>query len=152
MDSDKTATPTAPSVNIDLRQTPDFAHAYANNVHYEPSFWDLKIAFGELDQRLGPNVVVQHTAINVPWSQVKIMAYFLMSHLITHEIQNGRIQIPPGIILPVPDEPPMELLPQIPKLLEIHAAMKAQQAAFIAENPEAFPMTTSTPTPAKSKK
>ena len=61
------------STAIERSQTEDFRNTYANNVLFETSVWDLKMIFGQLDQRLGQNAVVQHTAVAVPWPQVKIM-------------------------------------------------------------------------------
>jgi hypothetical protein len=137
---DKTAPGTSPHSAIGFKKADDFASAYANNVFFESSLWDLKLIFGQNDQQISPNTVVQHTSITLPWAQVKVMKHFLEGHLIAHEIQNGRIQIPPNIIAPVPDEPPTEFKDN-PKAVDIHAALKAKYAAFVAANPEAAPTT-----------
>lgn len=135
---DKTTPAAKPG--IDYKKTEDFASAYANNIFLESSLWDLRLIFGELDQQVGPNAVVQHTAITLPWAQVKVFAYFLESHLLAHEMQNGRVQIPSSIINPVPDEAPQDLIKDNPKLPAIHAELKKRYAAFIAANPEAAPL------------
>src|ERR1700680_2074736 len=105
---------------IDYRKTDDFAAGYANNVFLEGSLWDLKLVFGQNDQQIGQNAVVQHTAITIPWPQIKVLTYFLQNHLAAHEIANGRLIIPPNVIPPVvAGEVPRELLKDNPKLPEI---------------------------------
>ena len=70
---------------------------YANNVHFEPSAWDLKIIFGQLDQSSGKPDVDWHTAVTLPWPQVKLLAYYLQVALFSYETENGKINIPPGV-------------------------------------------------------
>ena len=72
--------------------------AYANNIYYESSSWDLKLIFGQLDQSEGKVKVVQHSAITVPWAQVKLMVYWLKGQIEAHELVNGKIHIPPPVI------------------------------------------------------
>jgi hypothetical protein len=76
----------------------DFASLYANNVIYEASVWDLKLIFGQLDQRLtegqGQTMVDYHTAITVPWSTVKSMVYYLRVNLAGHEAEAGPVKLP----------------------------------------------------------
>ena len=149
MDSDKTVPQTTQQSSIEYKKTADFAHSYANNVFLESSLWDLKLVFGQNDQQLGPNVVVQHNAITIPWAQIKVLAYFLKNHLAAHEIANGRIIIPPNLIPVVTGEVPKDFLKDNPKLPEIVATFKANYDAFIAANPEAAPIRHE---PMKSKK
>jgi hypothetical protein len=78
--------------------------AYANNVYYEASSWDLKLIFGQLDQSGGKVRIVQHSAITVPWSLVKIMVYWLRGQIEAHELVNGKIHVPPPVI---PIAPPL---------------------------------------------
>jgi hypothetical protein len=139
MDLDKRASGAMLQSPIEYKRADDFLNLYSNNVFLESSLWDLKLVLGQTDQRLGLNVVVQNAAVTLPWAQVKVLLHLMGSHLIAHEIQNGRIQVPPNIITPIPDEPPKELVIQNPKLPEIHVALKARYDAFIAENPEALP-------------
>ncbi len=82
----------------------DFSAVYANNVQFEASVWDLKIIFGLLEQSISPLAVKQHTSVNVPWAQVKLMAYYLQVNLVFHEAQHGRIPLPEGLIPPPPDD------------------------------------------------
>jgi len=135
---DKKALATTQST-IEYSRTDDFQESYANNVFMESSVWDLKLIFGHTDQKVSPNAIIQNLAVTVPWPQVKVMMYFLQTHLLGQEIQNGRIQIPSNIIAPVPNEPSSEAVKQNPKLPEIHAAFKANYDAFIKANPEASP-------------
>jgi|ERR1035441_7450252 hypothetical protein len=81
----------------------DFESLYATNVNFEPSVWDLKLIFGQLDQSSGRAVVKQHTAISVPWIQVKLMAYYLEAQLAIHDIDFGAVIVPPSLIPPSPD-------------------------------------------------
>jgi hypothetical protein len=134
--------PELPISKIEYKKAPDFASAYANNVFLESSLWDLKLIFGQNDQQLGVNAVVQHTAITIPWAQIKVLKYFLDSHLAAHEIMNGRIIIPLNVIPPVLPEAPKELLKDNPKLPEVVAVLKSKYDSFIAINPEAAPIVT----------
>src|SRR5712671_4562050 len=82
--------------------TEDFLRDYANNVMFEPSFWDLKMIFGQLDQQEMPATVVQHTEMTVPWATAKLMSYFLQVFLAIHESDNGKIKLPPNVLPPLP--------------------------------------------------
>jgi hypothetical protein len=141
MDSDKTAPPISIKSQIEFSKSTDFDSAYANNVALESSFWDLKLIFGQNDQQAGPQAVVQHTAITLPWNQVKVLKYFLDSNIATYEAVNGRIVIAPNIIPAVPAEPPKDFIKENPNAEEIFAALKDNYDAFIAANPEAAPQT-----------
>ncbi len=86
----------------------DFASLYANNVIYEASVWDLKLIFGQLDQRLtegqGQTMVDYHTAITVPWSTVKSMVYYLRVNLAGHEAEAGPVKLPARVQPARPNE------------------------------------------------
>ena len=129
-------TPTPKNMPIPYKKSEEFSEYYANNVLLESSLWDLKLIFGQLDQQIPDNAVVQYGSITLPWAQAKVFHYFLGVHLASHEIHNGRVQIPSGIIPPIPDD----VLPELasdPKAVETHEAFKAAYEAFIADNPEA---------------
>jgi hypothetical protein len=83
-----------PQPQIQIVRDEDFTNLYANNVHSELSVWDLKVIFGILDQSTQPNKIVQHTAINLPWAQVKLSSYYLQVAVVLHEAQNAKINIP----------------------------------------------------------
>jgi hypothetical protein len=126
--------PTTPKSNIQFTKAEDFLTDYANHSLLESSNWDLKITFGHLEQSLGPNQVVQSTAITLPWAQAKVLHYFLTLHLIGHEAEYGRLVIPSGII---GEFPLKEAPPGMNKELFQKAIKFADQ--FMAENPEAKP-------------
>jgi hypothetical protein len=123
------------STTISNTQSEDFRSTYANNVHFETSVWDLKITFGQLDQKLAPNAVVQHTAVTLPWPQVKLFAYLLQVNIMVHEQLNGRIRVPAGII---PDPEKIKASTQMftdAEAIQKHAIELYN--AFVKENPEA---------------
>src|SRR5580704_9847036 len=84
--------------SIEHRTTDDFVARYANNTYFEASLFDLKLIFGQSDQKAGPNVVNQHTSITLPWPQVKIALYFLNNQLAGYEAVHGRIVVEHGIV------------------------------------------------------
>jgi hypothetical protein len=86
------------SAELVFQRTDGFVEKYANNIRFESSVWDIRILFGLLNQSLTPATVDQHTAMNVPWAQAKLMAYFLQVNVIFHEIANGTINIPDAIM------------------------------------------------------
>jgi len=88
----------------------DFEERYSNNVQFEPSAWDLKLLFGQLDQSAGAEatVVRQHTSMTITWVQAKILSYFLQVNIRAHEIDNGRIVVPTRVLPPDPEALPLE--------------------------------------------
>jgi hypothetical protein len=134
---DNKTQPLFPKSSIEFSKSDDFANGYANNVALESSLWDLRMIFGQNDQQLGMNAVVQHTSVTLPWPQVKVLKYFLDSNLLTYEVQHGRIHIPPNIVPALPHELPKELVEADPKAREVWAAIRANYDAFIKANPEA---------------
>lgn len=84
---------------LQLRQIEEFVSRYANNVGIEVSVWDLKLLFGQLQQPPGQlGFVENHTAITIPWLQVKILSLYLQLNLILHEAWNGKIAVPQSIM------------------------------------------------------
>jgi hypothetical protein len=122
-----------PKTAIEFTKAGDFFSEYANNVQIQSSNWDVKLIFGELDQSVGPNCVIQKLAITVPWAQAKALAYFLSVHLLSHEMDLGRIKIPTGIIPFLPDQAPEGI---DPKTWDQAVGLYKK---FIADNPEAAP-------------
>lgn len=102
--ADQANTPTP----AEFVRTDDFTSAYANNVLFEPSVWNLKMIFGELDQHGSKSTVEQHTSITLPWLQAKIMRVFLDVNIAFYEAENGKIDVPTHL-LPSPQAPPPEL-------------------------------------------
>jgi hypothetical protein len=122
---------------IDYRRDPeDFATRYANNAHFESTVWDMKMTFGQTDVTQGPNVIIQHTAVTLPWSYVKIFCYLLQAQIAGQEAEYGHIPVPQKIL-----SPPLEVLPEeIAKTVkhpkEQVAAIHKVWKAFVAANPE----------------
>ena len=93
--------------------TDDSSEAYANNVFFESSTWDLKMLFGQLDQsgqltQTDPKLkIAVHSAITVPWTQAKLMLFWLKNQIEVHELVHGAIRMPDSI-LPVELPPPNE--------------------------------------------
>lgn len=137
MDNPKKADPPSQPTQkgVEHRRLESFISKYANNVFIESSTWDMKLNFGELDQALGENVVVQHTGITLPWTYVKLLAYLLQVNLLGHEATHGRVIVPKGLIAPVPDKRPSNVAIDE----ESFAAVKALYKEFISKNPEAAP-------------
>lgn len=88
------------STALTLKRTPDYSERYANNVRVESSVWDMRLVLGVLDQSTAPATVNIHSALNMPWQQAKLVAYFLQLHVLFHERANGSIKLPSGIMPP----------------------------------------------------
>ena len=126
-----------PKPGIEYRRDEDFFSGYANNVYVEPSVWDLKIVFGQTDLSSGPNAVVQHTAITLPWNYVKILSYVLRSNIAVREAEDGHIPVPPRILIPPPKEiPPAENIGLFKHPKEGLEAVHKLWDEFVKENPE----------------
>ena len=76
----------------------DLFSEYANNSHFEPSVWDLKILFGQLHPSSGKGSVDWHAAITMPWAQAKLLSYFLRVNIAVHEFRFGKIAIPEPVL------------------------------------------------------
>ncbi len=83
-----------------LRRGEDYESLYANSVYFQPSEWDLKLTFGELDNdpKDGSMFVEQHTAISVPWLQAKLMSYYLTLQIGAYEMSHGEIIVPEALV------------------------------------------------------
>jgi hypothetical protein len=102
-------TPAAAPAQLVNVKDEDFLTLYANNVQVEASVWDLKVIFGNLDQSKQPNQIMQHTAIHLPWIQIKILSYFLPLVVALQEHQFGKIDVPMAVRPPDPAEFKSEL-------------------------------------------
>jgi hypothetical protein len=125
--ADKRAVP-APGVEF----SDEIYEGYANNVLYEASVWDLKFIFGQLDQSEGRLRVVAHSAITVPWIQVKLMTYWLRGQIEAHEKVNGKINIPLAVL--PPPLPPLteELKKSDPNAEAIYEVFNKLRHEFLA--------------------
>ena len=140
MESNKNAPEVA---SVQYKRVEDFQELYANNVFLEASLWDMKLVLGNLDQKLGPTTIVQHAAVTLPWAAVKVLRYFLGVHLLAHELQNGKVFVPPNVVPAIPEEIPEEVGAVVSpaKAKAIHAALRECYADFIKSNPESAPPT-----------
>jgi len=84
-----------------------FKSVYSNNFHLETSAWDLKILFGQLEQHTGNGEVDWHTAVTLPWTQAKILVYYLRLNMAYQEKVDGKVCIPRRVV-PQPPTPPTE--------------------------------------------
>jgi hypothetical protein len=119
-----------------LRQGEDFESLYANNVQFQPSEWDIKVVFGELqtDAKDSASFVEQHTAITISWLQAKIMHYFLTLQLGVYEMSHGKIPIPLSVLPPVPETPPSELQGD-PATKRVYDYIARTREEFFAQSP-----------------
>ena len=107
----------------------NFTSLYANSAIFEPTAWDLRIVFGQVE----PNteVVKQQVAITIPWAQAKLALYYLRAHVELMEEQTGKIGIRRDII-------PSELPPltseqgKDPVARRAHELVQRLRAEFIA--------------------
>lgn len=134
----ETAEAVPKQTTLEHRKIENFDRRYANNVYLEGNQWDLKITFGEVDLSLGENVILQHTAVNIPWALAKTLAYLIHFQVIGHEATMGRVKIPGGVIAPLPAEMP-DSLKKANVSEETYAKGRALFEQFIKENPEAGP-------------
>ncbi|MGD0672057.1 MAG: hypothetical protein ABSB13_08265 [Candidatus Binatus sp.] len=86
-----------------FERTENFASSYANGVSFEPSAWDLKVIFGQLDQASGATIVKQHLAVTIPWAQAKLALFWLRIQVEAMEEQTGKIPLRKDVL---PPEPP----------------------------------------------
>jgi len=92
---------------LTMERADNFISAYANYITYEPTAWDLKIVFGQVEQVSGADVVKQKVAITIPWSVAKLALFYLRAHVESAEIQIGKIALRKDVI-------PAELPPLTP--------------------------------------
>jgi len=117
----------APENPIQYQSLPEddtYREIYANNVYFEPSAWDLKAIFGQLDQRQGKVVIRQHTAVTMPWTQAKILFYWLKGYLEFQEATQGKVIIPPSGIPPEVPPPSEEMKKSDPNVEKAYAIFK----------------------------
>ena len=124
-------------VGVQFSKDEDFLSRYANNVHLEITGWDLKLVFGQTDLQIGPQAVVQHTALTISWPYAKILSYLLQAHIAAKEVEDGKIMVPKGIIAVPSDELPKELVGKLKHPKEGIELMQRLYKEFIAANPEA---------------
>jgi hypothetical protein len=97
MDEKLQIKPAPGQASLDFERDENFVTLYANNITFEAAIWDLKMIFGQLDQR-DKIVVEQHTAITIPWLQAKLLIYLLQVNVSVFEAEHGKIQVPERFI------------------------------------------------------
>jgi hypothetical protein len=109
----------------------DFISAYANYLTFEPTAWDFKMVFGQVEQVSGTDVVKQKMAVTIPWPQAKLALYYLRVHVEAAEMQIGKIAIRKDVVPPElpPLTPEQKADPDARKLHELVQRLRAQ---FIA--------------------
>jgi len=123
--------PSSPQAAIEFQRAENFVSMYSNSVVFEPTAWDLKIIFGQLDLVSGKGIARQQVAITIPWAQAKLALYYLRLQVEAMEIQSGKIPIRRDLIPPEPPPltPEQEAIPGSRQLREL--VLKAREE-FIA--------------------
>lgn len=116
------------------RRGEDFESLYANSVYFQPSEWDLKLTFGELDNKDGVAFVEQHTSIAVPWLQARLMHYFLTLQLEVFEMYHGKIKLPASLLPPEPVYPTGGI-ENDPQAVAVYERVKELRAQLISQQP-----------------
>ena len=119
---------------LDSTSEPEFEldFVYANNSLCEPSVWDLKVIFGQLEQHTGQTRIDWHTAVTMPWAQAKLLSYYIRLNIAQHEIQFGGLKSPPSIT-PARPSPPAGKLKGNPDELQFYEMAKAIHEEMFAE-------------------
>src|SRR5262249_19658754 len=121
---------------IEYSRVEDFSEAYANNIVFESSIYDLKLVFGQNEQHVSPNAVVQHTAVTIPWAQAKVLAYALSLALTDQEARCGRIKLKKGLVAEFPEHMTKSFRDAGEISEEAWKALRKLYNNFAAANPE----------------
>ena len=122
--------PVPPTPQAVFKRHENFESWYSNNVQIQPTEWDLKLFFGEMEVQDRTVFVQQHTAIVQSWLQVKIMHYFLTLQLGAYELTHGKIPVPQSVIPAEPVPPSGDL--DTPDTRTLYEYMKKVRDEFIA--------------------
>jgi hypothetical protein len=96
---------TANTGGVDPHGEDEPVPVYANYLHFEGSPWDFRILFGQLiPQRFKTEdeEVDWCADVTIPWSQAKLMHFFLGINIGIYELENGNIKIPERMLPPLP--------------------------------------------------
>jgi hypothetical protein len=109
------------SPDIEFQRAENFISLYSNNVNFEPTAWDIKIVFGQLDLVGGKGIARQQVAITIPWAQAKLALYYLRLQVAAMEMQSGKIAIRRDLIPPEPPQltPEQEAIPSSRELRDL---------------------------------
>jgi len=109
-----------------------YREVYANNVYFEQSAWDLKLIFGQLDQREGKITVKQHTAVTLPWTQAKLLSFWLRGQIESYEMTNGKVRVPANVI-PNEMHPTEEQKKSDPNLEKVYELFNRLRSEFVED-------------------
>jgi hypothetical protein len=123
---DDKAIPASP--DIEFQRAENFISLYSNNVIFEPTAWDIKIVFGQLDLVGGKGIARQQVAITIPWAQAKLALYYLRLQVAAMEMQSGKIAIRRDLIPPEPPQltPEQEAIPSSRELRDLILKMREE--------------------------
>jgi hypothetical protein len=107
-----------------VKQPKEPTALYANNTLFEVSAWDLKLYFGQLDLRPHKNDVDWHTAMTLPWTQARVLEYYLRANTVFYEKKFGPILMPPQTLPPIPIKPTEDQIKNDPQAVELWEAYK----------------------------
>lgn len=125
-------TRSTPQGAADKDKEQDFIEDYANSAIFEAGPWDLKIVFGQLDQRSGAPDTDWHTAITIPWPYAKVLSYYLQLNIVAYEAQNGKIAVPEFALPPEP--PPLtEEAQRHPKMKAVYDAVLDARKVLLSQ-------------------
>jgi hypothetical protein len=117
------------AAGLKYERAPHFTSIYANNAYFESSAWDLKIVFGQLEQPSGkPAIISQQLAVTIPWTQAKLLLYYLRANVEGNELVNGKIQIRKELLPPEPPSltPEQEKEPLAKEMHELFLKLRAE--------------------------
>jgi hypothetical protein len=123
--------PDKPFVSKPNFKSEDFVSAYANNVGFDLTGWDIALLFGNLvktETETETEVrVEQHTEMRLSWPQAKVAALLFAVNVAAQEESGGPIKIPPGVIPHIVSdkEVAMPLVDIVRRMLSEEDAVKA---------------------------
>jgi len=117
-----------------LRRGEDFESLYANWVYFQPSEWDVRTFFGEVDNDPDGNAFIAlHTSVALPWLQAKLAHYYLTLQLAIYEMKHGQIAIPDLVRPPEPDKPE-GILEGDPYAIKVYEFVKKIREEFLSQS------------------
>ncbi len=102
---------------------------YANNTVFESTIWDLKLIFGEFSG--SARAIEYHTSITVPWSQAKLIAFYLQANIAAYESEHGKIKVAASVIPPEWNPPSTEQVSANPGSQELFETLQTLRRNFL---------------------
>jgi hypothetical protein len=97
------------AIPVEAVRLEEFISRYSNHIQFSGTPSDLKIIFGQLDQRDNKMISGQHTAMTLAWVHAKLLSYFLRATIAFYEETNGKIKLPADLLPAAPPPLPPEL-------------------------------------------